>query len=136
MTAMVLTAAYLAINSVDVSNRTKKVELTVDVDEQDITTFASSGWKEVLGGIKSGTLAVTFNNDYADDDLDEDLWALLGTKVAFEVRSSSSAVGASNPKYTGTVLIKELKPVAGGVGDVAEQDVTWPTSATVTRAVA
>ncbi len=134
MAAMVLTAAYLSINSVDVSNRTKKIELSVDVDEKDITTFADSGWKVVTGGLKMGQLAITWNNDYADDDLDEDLWALFGTVTTYEVRPSSASVAATNPSYSGSVLVKELKPVAGAVGDVAEQDVTWPVSGAVTRA--
>jgi hypothetical protein len=130
---MVLTAAYLAINSTDWSDTTSKVELVVEVDEQDMTTFSSSGWKEFLGGLKAGTLSITFKQDIADNDLDESLWALLGTVTTFEVRLTQSAASASNPKYTGSVLIKEWKPIMGAVGDGAEVEVSWPTSAAVTR---
>lgn len=136
MTAMVLTSAYVAVAGVSVSNRCKKIEITVEVDEKDVTTFASAGWKEVLGGIKSGGLAMSFNNDNTDDDLDEDFWGYFGTLQTFEVRPTSAAVGVTNPKFTGSVLVKELKPIAGGVGDVNEFDVTWPTSGAVTRATA
>lgn len=136
MTAMVLKAAYLAINGVDRSSWTSSVELTTEVDEADVTTYASQGWKEVLGGLASGELAMKFKQDIADNALDETMWALFGTVVSFEVRLSNAAVGASNPKYTGSILVKEWKPIAGDVGDVAEADVTYPTSGVVSRAVA
>lgn len=136
MAKMVLKAAYLAINSVDRSSWCNKVELTAEVEEKDVTTFASSGWKEVLGGIASGQLAIGFRNDVAASQLDETMWTLFtaGSNVTFEVRAANTAVGTSNPKYTGSLLVKEWKPIVGSVGDVNELDVTYPTSGAVTRA--
>lgn len=136
MAKMVLKAAYLAINSVDRSSWCNKIELTAEVEEKDVTTFASSGWKEVLGGIASGQLAIGFRNDVAASQLDETMWTLFtaGSNVTFEVRASNAAVGTSNPKYTGSVLVREWKPIVGSVGDVNELDVTYPTSGAVTRA--
>jgi len=137
MPMMVLTAAYVSITGPGaIYDHCSKVELSVDVEEKDVTTFASLGWKEVLGGLKSGTLALGLKQDIADDGLDEDFWTILGTVVTFEVRLSQAAVGTSNPKYTGSVLIKEWKPLSGSPGDVAEVDVSFPTSGPVTRAVA
>lgn len=137
MAMMVLTSSYISITGPgDISSRCSKIELTVDVDEKDTTTFASSGWKECIGGLKSASLALTLKQDIADDALDEDFWTILGTVVAFEVRLTSAAVGTSNPKYTGSVLIKEWKPINGSVGDLAELDVTFPVSGAVTRATA
>jgi hypothetical protein len=133
---MVLTAAYLALNGVDRSSSTSKVELTTEVEEKDVTTFASLGWKEVLGGLKSGSLSCGFKQNVDDSGLDDTMWALFGTVVSFEVRLSNAVVSANNPKYTGNVLIKEWKPIAGTVGDVAEVDVEFPTSGAVTRAEA
>ncbi len=134
MPKMVLTASFLSVNAVDRSDRTKKIELTAEVEEKDVTTFASLGWKEVLGGIKSGGVSATFLNDTAAGNLDEAMWALLGTVVPFEVRLSNAAVSTSNPKYTGNMLVKSWAPLAGGVGDTAEVEVDWPTSGVITRA--
>lgn len=133
MTAMVLTAQYLTINGQDWKTYAKKSELTVEVDEQDVTTFASAGWKEVTGGLKSGTLAITLNDDVTASSIDSLLWPLLGTVVAFESRLTQAAVGASNPKYTGSVLINSTT-FGGDVGSVAEKDLSFPTSGAVTRA--
>ena len=135
-TAVVLKTTFLSIAGTDYSDWASKIELTAEVDEKDVTTFGSAGWMEVLGGIAKGTLAVTWKNDYVDNQLDEALWAIFGTVVTFATRPTSAAVGTSNPSYSGSILIKELKPISGAVGDVAEMDVSWPTSGTVSRAVA
>jgi hypothetical protein len=135
-TPMVLTAAYLSLAATDVSEYTSKVEVTAEVEEKDVTVFTSGGWKEVKGGLKSGAIAIEWKNDISDNELDELLWPLLGTNVAFEVRASSAAVGTSNPKYTGSVLVKSVSPIAGSVGDVNAQSPTYPTSGAITRATA
>lgn len=134
MSLMVLTASYISLAGVDRSSWTNKIELSAEVEEKDVTTFTSLGWKAVLGGLKSGSLALTFKNDLATGQLDETMWALFGTVVAFEVRASNAAVGVSNPKYTGNVLIKNWNPISGSVGDVNEGSFTYPTSGAVVRA--
>lgn len=136
MAKMVLKAAYLSLNGVDRSDWCSKIELTAEVEEKEVTTFASQGWREVLGGIASGQLALAFRNDVDAGQLDETMWALFtaGSLVTFEVRASNAAVSTSNPKYTGQVLVKEWKPIVGNVGDVNELDVTFPTSGPITRA--
>ncbi|MEV4474670.1 hypothetical protein [Nonomuraea sp. NPDC049504] len=138
MAKMVLLASFLSIGGNDLSDRTSKVELVAEIEDKDVTTFASLGWKEVLGGLASGSLGAVFKQDYAAAELDATMWPLFLTRTpqAFEVRADNAAAGPSNPKYTGFVLIKSWKPLAGSVGDVAEVDVSWPTSGAITRAVA
>lgn len=136
MGKMVLTAAYLSINATDVSSYASKIELSVDVKDEDVTTFASGGWSEVLGGLKSAKLSVTFKQDTAASAIDATIWPLLGTVVPFEVRLSNATVGAANPKYTGNVLISAWAPISGDVGKVAEVSVDWIPTGAVTRATA
>ena len=135
MAVMCLTAEYISLNASDLKTYCKKAVLTVDVADEEVTTFNSAGWKEVIGGLKSGTLALTFNDDFAASAFDSILWPLLGTVVAFEIRPTQSAVGTSNPKWTGSVLITGSS-AGGEVGKVAEKDLTFPTSGAVTRATA
>jgi tail tube protein len=134
MPKMVLLAEYLSINSNDLSANTTKAEIAVEVEEKDVTTYGSGGWKEVLGGLKSGTLAIEFKQDFAASALDSIMWPLLGTVVPFEVRASNAVVGTSNPKYTGNIMIKQWNPITGSVGDDATVSVSYSTSAVVTRA--
>lgn len=135
MAIMALTAAYISIAGTTYHDRGFKCTLSVDVDEKETTTFASLGWKEVIGGLKSGSLELSFRNDHADDNIDEDIWAILGTVVAFAVRHTQSAISTNNPEYQGSVLVKEWKPINGAVGDVNELDLSWPTSGSITRDV-
>ncbi|MFB7866998.1 hypothetical protein [Streptomyces sp. NPDC056069] len=136
MPKMVLLAEYLSLNGVDLSEYTRKGELAVEVEEKDVTNYASAGWKELLGGLKSGELGIEFLQDVAATKIDSIMWPLLGTVVPFEVRLSNAVVGTSNPKYTGSVLIKEWKPIEGSVGDEASVGVSYPTSGAVVRATA
>ncbi|MFF3346077.1 hypothetical protein [Streptomyces sp. NPDC002779] len=134
MPKMVLLAEYLSINGTVLNSYTKKAEVAVEVEDKDVTNYASLGWKEVIGGLKSGELGVEFLQDFAAAQLDAIMWPLLGTVVAFEVRADQAAVSASNPKYTGNVLIKGWSPITGAVGDEATVSQTFPTSGAVTRA--
>lgn len=134
MAFMVLTSEYVALNGTDYSDFVRKAELKVEVEDKDVTTFGSSGWNESLGGLKSGEISIEFLQDFASGELDDDMWALLGTVVTFEVRPTSSAVGTSNPKYTGSVLVNGWNPITGGVGDEATVSVSFPVTGAVTRA--
>ncbi|NUS74873.1 MAG: hypothetical protein HOV70_01565 [Streptomyces sp.] len=136
MPKMVLTAEYLSINANVLNAYTRKAELTVEVEEKDVTNYASAGWKEVLGGIKSAGLSVEFLQSFTAAELDAIMWALLGTVVPFEVRADQAAVGTSNPKYTGSVLINGWSPLTGSVGDEATVSQDFPSSGAVTRATA
>ncbi|MFF1744740.1 phage tail protein [Streptomyces mirabilis] len=134
MPKMVLLAEYVALNGTDLSAYTKKAELTAKVEEKEVTTYGSQGWKEVLGGLKSGELGIDFLQDVAAAALDSIMWPLLGTVVTFEVRLNNSAASTSNPKYTGSVLVNGWNPIQGSVGDEASVGVSYPTSGVVTRA--
>jgi hypothetical protein len=135
MAVMALTTEYTSINAVDESSNIKSSTLVVDVAQLDTTDFASAGWVEYIGGLKSGTLSIEFQDDVAAAAIDSKLWALLGTVVAFEVRLTSAVVGTSNPKWTGSVLINSHS-AGGAVGDLAMKSLSFPTSGAVTRATA
>jgi hypothetical protein len=134
MPKMVLLAEYLSINANVLNTYTKKAELTVEVEEKDVTNYASLGWKEVLGGIKSAELSCEFLQSFTAAELDAIMWPLLGTVVPFEVRADQGAVGTSNPAYTGNILINGWSPVTGSVGDEATVSQGFPTSGAVARA--
>jgi hypothetical protein len=134
MAVFALTAAYVSIAANVLSDHGTSAELAIEVDDLDATNFASGGWKEHLGGLKDGKITINFNQDMAAGAIDSIMWPLLGTVVAFELRATSSAVGTSNPKFTGNLLVTGWTPISGKVGDLAQASVTYPTTAVVTRA--
>lgn len=134
MAVLAYTDAYLVVNSVNLSDHVKSVTLTVDSAQLDSTAMTDT-WTESIGGLKSGSLAVTFNDDFAAGSVDATIWPLLGTTTTFELRPTSGAVSTTNPKWTGSLFISGTS-VGGGVGELGAKSVTWPTSGTVTRATA
>lgn len=134
MPLMVLTTAVLTVNSNNFAQWASKNEITAEVEEKDVTVFTSLGWKEVLGGLKSGSVASTLKNDFAASALDSILWPLFGLVVPWSSKASSAAVSATNPLYSGSLLVKNLTPISGAPGDVNEASYTWPTSGAITRA--
>ncbi|MEU0369107.1 hypothetical protein ABZ070_02385 [Streptomyces sp. NPDC006283] len=134
MAKMVLLAQFLSLNGTDLSEYIRKAEVTVEVEDKDVTTYASLGWKEVLGGLKSGEVNIEFLQDVAATEIDSIMWPLLGTVVPFVTRLDQAAVGTSNPSYSGSVLINGWNPIEGSVGDEASVSVGYPTSGAVTRA--
>lgn len=133
MAVFALTSVTTTLNSVDITAYTKNVTLALDAAQLDTTDFASGGWVEMIGGLKSGTLSIEFMDDLADGEIDNDLFDIFGTVVAFTVKGTSSAVGVNNPSYSGNVLITN-HPLGGSVGDLAGKSVSYPTSGAVSRA--
>lgn len=138
MAVFAFTDGYVALGSGSLTERSswiKAVTLTVEVDELEVTEFTDGAWRNHIGGMKSGSLALTFNQDFAASQVDATLWPWLGTSILFDVRPDrNAAVSATNPKFTGSVLVTNLAPIQGSVGDLAELSVTWPVTGAVTRA--
>jgi hypothetical protein len=136
MAKLVLTNAVVKINSVDYSTNINQVELAITSDEIDTTSFSASGWRTVVGGLKSGSVTLSFHNDFAAAAIDSVLWSALNTVATVVVLPNGTAAGTANPSYTFNALVNNLTPVSGSVGDLATQNLTWPISGEVTRATA
>jgi hypothetical protein len=132
MAVQALTAMYVELNSsASINDHVKKASLTVDVANLDSTAMGDT-WTEATAGVKSGTLSIEFNDDFATGSVDAFLWPLLGTVVGFKIRANDSAVGVSNPSYFGNVLIAG-HAVGGAHGELAMKALEFPTSGTITR---
>lgn len=134
MAVFALLNEHLTINSVNLSDHVRQATLTVEADQLDSTAMGDF-WKEVTGGLKGGQLQVEFLNDYAASNVDATLWPLLGTVVTFIVRPDAGAVSATNPNYTGSIFISGHS-TGGQLNEMAMLQQTYPTSGTITRAVA
>lgn len=134
MAKYVFTDGTLIINGTNVSAMCDEMSIELEVDSLETTTFGA-GWRSKLGGLKAGNLGAKFKQDFAASQVDATLWPLLGTVVTFEIRPTSAARSATNPGYTGNVLISSYSPITGGVGDVAETGSSWPTTGVVQRQI-
>ena len=135
MAKFVATDYSITLNGTDLSSSLQSVNLTIQSDEVETTTFGG-GWKTMVGGLKSGSLQLNFFQDFGAGSVDATLWPLLNTIGTVVIKPTSTAVSATNPSYTVLALVSQTQPFNSSVGDAATLSVTWPTSGTVTRATA
>lgn len=137
MASFVLLDASIVLNSVNISPFCTSVTISVEVDEQEDTAFGDT-WRSRLGGLKDFTIDLELNGDFAGSAVDATIWPLLGTTTTCVIKPTSAAVSATNPSFTGTVLVTEYSPLDGSVGDLSTTSVSWPGAggAGLVRAVA
>ena len=136
MAIFVATDFSVSINgSTALAGYLTQVELKTSANDVTTTAFGST-WVTRVAGLKEGSLTLQFNQDYAASTVDATLWPLLGTQATVVIKPTTSAVSSANPAYTAICSVIDLTPVSGQIGDLATFSVTWPTSGTVSRAVA
>jgi len=124
----------LKINAVDLSDHVTSVTLNYAADELEVTAMGDTAHKFVKG-LESGSLTVSFLNDTATSNVLQTLNAAFGTTVAVKmVQQKVPAVAAANPLYTFDILVNNLTPINGAVGDMATQDITFTLNSAVTKA--
>ena len=133
MAKLVLTNAVVKINSVDYSTNVNQIEIAVTSDEVDTTAFSSTGWRTVTGGLKSGSVTLSFHNDFAAAAIDSVLWSALNTIATVVVIPNGTAISSSNPSYQFTALVNNVTPISASIGDLVVQNLTWPISGEVVR---
>jgi len=133
----VVTGNKVSINGVDLSSSIARAEIAMNVADVDATDFASGGYTELVGGLKSGSVSIDFHQDYAAASVDATIFPLIGTiATAVIIAGNGTAASSTTPAYTATVLVNGWNPVAGAVGDLSTVSVTWPTSGAITKATA
>jgi hypothetical protein len=127
----------LKINSIDLSDHVTSVTLNQAFDELEVTAMGDSAHKFVKG-LESATLTVSFLNDLATSPASSVLDALedaYGTTVAVKMlQQKGTAVGADNKLYSFDILVNNLTPINGAVGDIATMDITFTINSAVTVA--
>lgn len=131
MGKQVLTNVRAFVNGTDLTGYSNKFEVAGQVEEKDVTNFASNGYKELLGGLGSATLAGEGQWSAGDfTNPDDALSAALGTVGPYTACVNGAAVGgvawqvnALTSKYT----------IGGAVGDVAPWQVGASSSSPLVR---
>lgn len=137
MAKFVVTSNAISLNGSDISANCARAELALTAAEVDVTDFGSSGWTEVIGGLKSGTVSLDFHSDFgsgAVSALFQDLIGTIGTVTL--IAGNGTAASPTTPQYSAEVLINSFTPVAGSVGDLSTFTVSFPTTGEVSYATA
>jgi len=135
MAKFVLQSVTTTINGVDLSDHIAAVTFTHSMDEIETTNFGGGGYRSRVAGLNDASVQIDFHQDFASSSVDSYLNTWLGTGATVVVKPTSGSVSATNPSYTGVFLVSSVSPIAGSIGDLATQSLTWPlASGTVTRA--
>jgi Flp pilus assembly protein TadG len=119
------------VNSVDLSDHVTSVTLNRQFDEISVTAMGDSSVKAVKG-LESSSVTIDFLNDTAAANVLATLQAAWGTTVTVVLlQEKGTAVSATNPLYTMSVLVNGTQDINGAVGDIGSQSVTWNCNSTV-----
>ena len=122
----------ILVNGVNMSPMAQQASFPIDVAVNDNTAFGAT-WRSRIPGLKDAKLDITWNQDFAAAQVDALIWPLLGTTTTFELRPTSGIRSATNPAYTGSVVVNQYTPLDAKVGDLATLKTSWPISGTVLR---
>jgi hypothetical protein len=127
--------ASVTFNSVDLSAYVTSVTINQTFDELEVTAMGDTAHK-FAKGLEASTITLDFLNDNAAATVIPTLRAAYGTTVPLVIKQTTSAVSATNPSYSTTVLVNNLQNVNGAVGDISSQSITFTCNSVITVAVA
>jgi hypothetical protein len=118
-----------------ISANVAQATIALEADDIEVTNFAGNGFRERIGGLKTGTLSMELHQDFAIGAIDSTFFTNLGGTVAVAIRPAggTATVGSANPEYTFNVLVTEYAPLDSAVGDLATFSVSYPITGAVAR---
>lgn len=139
MATLVLTDAYVSVNSVDLSDHVKTVRINYEAEMLDETVMGD-GTRRNRPGLLNYEIQVDFVQDFAAGEVDATLFSLVGADAfPIAIRAVNTTVGATNPEFQGNVVLAEYPPLGNTVGELAMSScrlLPGGTSPTLVRAVA
>jgi hypothetical protein len=118
----------LGATPVDFSDHVTAFSLARSADQIEVTAMGSDSHQFVTG-LSADTITISLLNDNAASgagSVRAALQAAYGTTVAFKAcQDTTSAISATNPLYSGTILIDNLTDINGAVADEAMLDLTY-----------
>lgn len=126
--------AGVKIGAVDFSDLVTAATLTMTSEELEVTALGDSS-RQYVAGLQTAQLTLSFLNDTASGEILDALLTAYGTTVAVKmIQDASAAVSDANKLYTFDILVNNLTPINGAVGDLSTQDVTFTVNSVVTVA--
>jgi len=119
------------INSVDLSDLVTAVTINRTFDELEVTAMGDTAHKFVKG-LEASSVTIDFLNDTAASKTLATLQAAWGTTVtAVFIQTKGTAVSATNPLYTVSLLINNTTDINGAVSDIGTQSITFTANSTI-----
>jgi hypothetical protein len=125
--------AYLVINSVDLSNKTRSAQINGTADQQDKTAMGQTS-RTYLVGLLDASLAVELNDDLAAGSVDATIFAAYAarTSVTVAYRAVNGVISTSNPEYQFSIVPTQWN-IGASVGILATKSLSFPVTGAITR---
>lgn len=134
MAVMLNSTVGVKIATVDISDHVSSASLSQIFDELEITALGDQSHRYTKG-LESSTLTLDFFNDFAASQITTLLQTNYGTTVtAVLIPVKGTAVSATNPLYTVSILINNLTPINGDVASINNSSITFTCNSTVAYA--
>ena len=119
------------INSVDLSDHVTSITLNRTFDELEVTAMGDTAHKFVKG-LEASTVTIDFLNDTAAGETLATLQAAWGTTVTCVfLQQKGTAVSATNPLYTVSLLVNNTTDINGAVADIGTMSITFTANSTI-----
>ena len=133
MSTFMLSNASITINSVDLSSYVTSVTLSQSADNLEDTAMGDTS-RSYIGGLKSGTVDIEFNADFAAAKTEATIFPLVGTSTAVVIKPVDASVSVTNPSYSFNAVVTEWDTLNGSVGEIATHSISWPITGAITKA--
>ena len=131
MSVYLSNGVVLTVNAVDLSTLVSAVTINRSFDELEISAMGDSSRKFVKG-LEASTVTIDFLNDTASANVLATLQAAWGTTVtAVFLQTKGTAVSATNPLYTVSILVNNTTDINGAVSDIGTQSITFTCNSTI-----
>jgi hypothetical protein len=130
----------ITVFGTDLSDHLQSAEISVARADLDTTNYDSNGWQENLGGRRSGTVSLTFMQDFASGEVEAVVWPVLtaaDNRGTIVIKPTSASPSATNPSYSAVVTVSDWKPIpATDPAGLPVVSVSWATSGAVSKGTA
>jgi len=134
MAVMLNSKVGVKIATVDISDHVSSATLTQNFDELEITSLGDLSHRYTKG-LEASTLSLDFFNDFAASQISTLLQTNYGTTVtAVLIPEKGTAVSATNPLYTVSILINNVTPISGDVASLNQSSISFTCNSTVAYA--
>jgi hypothetical protein len=133
MATLVFTNALVEVDGVDISDHISEFTLNYSAELLDETAMGDNT-RVRKGGLLTWSFDATAHQDFAANELDATLFALVGTSSCWEVRPQNICSSANNPIFSGIGMLETYNPVGGTVGALLDTQITVQSKSTLDRA--
>lgn len=127
MAKHVLYNAVVTINTVDLTNRARRITFHVGTNAQPGAAMSDVQDYSLPGTLFVSPIVIEFYQDYAASNVyitHRTIWDARSS-VVLTAKADSAADSATNPNFTITVFVKEMDYINGARGDVHVNSVTY-----------